>query len=1516
MSSGAYDDVPIFPSTLYPPSELTFASVLPSAHAVLEGLCASPEGWGPWSESRLLDFTPCFENAVLLTIPNLFLLAFGIPRLVGLLSTPSPSVPRGRIYQSKMLLGFLALLISIFDFAFVFVSGASQDGTRILAASLAVVAYGFALGLHEVEYFKARISSTVLLLFWMMLAVALSLKIRTDVLIGEDPVVVYSATFKLFLAVSMFILENVPKPENYYVSLDDDPNVSPEEHASIFSRISFHWMDALMKLGYRKDLDMDDLWNLRQIDSSRTNSDAFQHAWSSEMERKGPSLLRVLLRVYGPTFASAALFKFIFDILQFVQPQFLKMILQFAGSWDHPSEASPPQPLYRGVSIALLIFGGALIQTAVLHQYFHICLMTGMRLRAALVTAVYQKALRLSNKSRQGSTVGEIVNLMAVDSSRLMDNCQYLHILWSGPFQISLALYFLYDTLGPSIFVGVSIMLIMIPINAYLASKSRALNKVQMKNKDSRTKMMDELLNGIKVIKLYAWEKSFLKKIYEVRERELLTLRKMGYLSSAQSFTWSCTPFLVSLTSFWMYTIVSGQTLTSEKVFVALSLFNLLQFPLSVFPNVISATIDASVSFYRLYHFFTSEELDKTAVLHESMTVASAKPDHRNRLIVDNGTFRWDRPESSSTTETEAILSEINFSLDEGQLMAVVGRVGDGKSSLLSAILGEMYKDSGLVRVRGNVAYVPQNAWIMNATVRDNILFGNPYNPQFYKEVIAACGLKPDLEILTAGDLTEIGERGINLSGGQKQRISLARAVYSRADIYLLDDPLSAVDAHVGRHIFDHVVGPHGILKDKARLFVTHGIHFLPSANVVMMLSKGRILEMGTYAELMNKQGAMFNLMKEYGKRREDTKHEPKATLEANKGPEALAAARKESVPQVPVAPVAPVVVAEKAARPANAQLISKEESAKGSVSWEVYKTYAESCTWTTLGMYLVLAIIGQGLSVGQNVFLADWARSNDAKRGEGQSGNDDLLFRLGIYGALGALFSLTTVGQVIFVWVYCAIHSARKLHKEMLENVIALPQSFFDTTPLGRILNRFSKDQYTVDEVLPRSFQGYLRTLFVVLSVLLINSIGSPLFLAFVIPLGFLYLYFQRFYLSTSRELKRLDSSSRSPIYTHFQETLGGVTSIRAYSQETRFIHTNEDRLDFNQRAYYPSVSSNRWLAVRLECIGSLVVFSSALFSVLSVLVFGTVSASLVGLTLTYAMTVTQTLNWMVRQSCEIESNIVSVERIKEYIDVAREAPYEIPEHQPPASWPRHGAIEFKNYSTRYRPGLDLVLKNLSFNVRPKEKIGIVGRTGAGKSSLTLSLFRIIEASSGTIAIDGIDISAIGLFDLRSKITVIPQDPVLFSGTIRDNLDPFGQFSDDQIWRALESSSLSGHVASLEAKLMSPVLPGGENFSVGQRQLICLARALLRKSSILVLDEATAAIDVETDNTIQKTIRAEFSKCTILTIAHRINTVMDSDRIMVLDRGQIVEFDSPKTLLQNKKSVFYSLAREAGQAH
>ncbi|XP_042311068.1 ATP-binding cassette sub-family C member 3 isoform X6 [Sceloporus undulatus] len=1112
---------------------------------------------------------------------------------------------------------------------------------------------------------------------------------------------------------------------------------------------------------------------------------------------------------------------------------------------------------------------------------------------------------------------------MSVDAQRFMDLTTFLNMLWSAPLQICLALYFLWQGLGPSVLAGVAVMVLLIPFNAVIAMKTRAFQVEQMRYKDSRIKLMNEILSGIKVLKLYAWEPSFADKVLEIRKNELRVLKKSAYLNSLSTFAWVSAPFLVALTTFAVYvTVDENNILDAEKAFVSLSLFNLLRFPLSMLPQVISNIAQTSVSLKRIQHFLSHDELDPSSV--ETRLIAPGYS-----VTVRNGTFSWAK-------DLEPVLKDINWLIPNGSLVAVVGHVGCGKSSLVSALLGEMEKLHGEVAVKGSVAYVPQLAWIQNATLKDNILFGQPHNEQKYQMVVEACALKQDLEMLPGGDQTEIGEKGINLSGGQRQRVSLARAVFSDADVYLLDDPLSAVDSHVAKHIFDKVIGPEGILREKTRILVTHGINFLPQVDHIVVVVDGMISEMGSYQELLQQNRSFAEFLRNYAPDEDVEEDEPTivedeevllaedtlsnhtdladsepVTNEVRKQflrqlsvissdgecPSKMSTKRRVCDKKPPEPPVPKKGPPEK--------LIQAETTETGTVKFTVFWQYMKAVGPIVSLFICFLYCCQNAASVGANVWLSDWT-NEPVINGTQQNVHR----RVGVYAALGLLQGLLVLISS-FTLAMGGIRAARTLHAGLLANKLHTPQSFYDTTPTGRIINRFSKDIYVIDEVIPPTILMFLGTFFTSLSTMIVIMASTPLFAVVIIPLAILYFFAQRFYVATSRQLKRLESVSRSPIYSHFSETVTGSSVIRAYRREKSFVSISDTKVNDNQKSYYPGIVSNRWLGIRVEFVGNCVVFFAALFAVLSK---SKLSPGLVGLSVSYALQVTMSLNWMVRMTSDLESNIVAVERVKEYSETETEAPWVIADKRPPEDWPNQGEVQISNYSVRYRKGLDLVLKDLSLSVKGGEKVGIVGRTGAGKSSMTLCLFRILEAVEGEIKIDGLRIADIGLHDLRSRLTIIPQDPVLFSGTLRMNLDPFNKYSEEEIWKALELSHLKRFVGSQPAMLDYECSEGGENLSVGQRQLVCLARALLRKTRILILDEATAAIDLETDDLIQTTIRTQFEDCTVLTIAHRLNTIMDYTRVLVLDKGAIAEFDTPSKLIESK-GIFYAMAKDAGLA-
>ncbi|GAA5856368.1 hypothetical protein JCM8547_008708 [Rhodosporidiobolus lusitaniae] len=1333
----------------------------------------------------------------------------------------------------------------------------------------------------------------------------------------------------------------------------------PRIRANIFQRLTFSWMTPMMKTGKEKYLTEEDLWALPPDDTAHALGSRLEAAWQSRRaaiadktdthppsfqepsyavsaadgrgkkeaeKKKKPSLLGALVAAYGGPFFMAALYKLLQDILAFVQPQLLRRLLQFVGTYN----TDDGEPAFHGYAIALGMFVCAVTQTLLLHCYFARVFETGMRVRAGLVSIIYKKALLLSPAERGGRLTGDIVNLQSTDATRLQDVCTYGQIAWSGIFQISIAFVSLYKLLGWSAFAGVAVMIASMPLTALIARFQTRMQRQQMKNKDQRTSLMSEILNNIRSIKLYAWEGSFAQRLLTLRNsQELAMLKKMGYLSASSNFLWSFTPLAVAFSSFATFVLVSGKPLTSDIVFPAITLFQMLGFPLAVLPVVFASLVEAYVSMDRVSDFLMAKEIQSDAV---HISVPSRELKEGDELIsVVGGDFTWGSMPAPDAPQVQPLntLEDITLSVKKGDLIAVVGRVGAGKSSLLSAILGEMNKVDGQVTVRGTVAYTAQQPWIMGGTIKQNITFGHRFEREFYELVIEACALKQDLKMLPSGDETEVGEKGISLSGGQKARVALARAVYARADIYLLDDPLSAVDAHVGRHLHDRVIGPNGLLKDKARLLCTNAIPYCEQADELVFLRNGVILERSTYAKAIQGDSDLSKLLIEFGKAgdnddeestetaadansgTDETVVEPEPVDEATLDAEDLALKLKQKDCAALMRRAVPVPVEEQKRETLLALKRStrpKENREQGSVKWAVYKEYIKANGYLGVILYLFTIVLQQVLLVAKDVWLKTWAQHN---ADTGTNGN--IPYYLGVYGAIGFTASAIFFVNGVLLYSMCVVKSAQHMHDGMFHAVLRSPMLFFEQTPIGTILNRFSRDVQVIDDVLARVFGGFFRTLVGVFGMIAVISASAPAFLLVLVPVLFIYKRIQTYYLATSRELKRLDATTKSPIFASFQESLGGVSTIRAYRQAQRFIAENEARVDRNQEAFFPSINCNRWLAVRLEFLGAIVIFSAAFLAVAILERTRNIDAGIVGLMLSYALSTTQTLNWIVRSATEVETNIVSVERVQEYINLPSEAPLEIPDAAPPADWPQTGSIKFDHVQARYRPELDLVLKDISFEIKGGESVGVVGRTGAGKSSLTMVLYRVIEAAGGKITIDGIDVSKIGLHDLRSRLSVIPQDPQLWTGTLRDNLDPTGRASDAQLWSALEQCRLKEHVEGMDGKLEAKIEEGGSNFSSGQRQLLCLGRALIRRSKILILDEATAAVDVESDREIQQVIRREFGSCTTFTVAHRIGTIMDSDKILVVDAGRVAEYDTPAVLLERPQSLFRALAIEAG---
>ncbi|WKX94652.1 hypothetical protein Q1695_011711 [Nippostrongylus brasiliensis] len=1457
------------------------------------------------------NVSECFQHTILVWVPVAFFWVL-LPPLIAqaqLNSRRYSSLPWSPHLILKTAITTLITAVSAFIMFYTFFSSNSYPASDILYPILWTVTFAVATYAHYMRKEAGMVTSGILHLSAVLFAICGGPQFYQNVRQGnDDPTYLSSAPCIAYLLWYSALIVYV------FLMCFADPRTKSEKlrgsveiDSSFFNRLLLWWYNPIPLKGAKKDLEPEDLFDLNEGSTTVFLRKLWESHWDPRMaayqrkmelweksngkEKKPslPSVVATLFNMFRWEFLTASALKVTSDTLQFASPFLLHQLIGFVSDMN--------SPLWIGLSYSILMFSASELRSLVLNSYFYIMYRMGIKFQTALTAAVFKKALRLSSSARRHKTVGEIVNLMTIDIERFQMITPQIQQFWSCPYQITLALAYLFVTLGYSAIPGVIIMIIFLPSNIICSIIVKRWQVEQMKLKDQRTKMVNELLNGIKVVKLYAWEIPMEEHIDEIRQKELSLLRKSFLVRNVMDSFNTASPFLVALFSFGTFVLSSPtHLLTPQVAFVSLTLFNQLRSPMTMIAFLISQTVQAVVSNKRLKEYFVADELDPTVVNKESGTDEST-------IEFSGFTASWDGVETENNT-----LQDINLGAEQGSFVAVVGQVGSGKSSLLNALLGEMGKLRGRIGLHGKVAYVPQVPWIQNMTLRDNILFGRPFDKKKYSQVVAACALKPDLKILPNGDLTEIGEKGINLSGGQKARVALARAVYQDCDIYLLDDPLSAVDAHVGKHIFERVLGPDGLLKNKTRLLVTHRLSYIKCADEIIVMEGGQVIESGRYGELMRKRGTFHRFIEEYKSSTEsDESEEDSSSSDSGALEKGTQGTDEDETSDVEEKTSKSAITSSIAVRSGDGKLIEKEGVESGNVKLSVYRLYTKAATYWKSFLFIAFFIGFQTFQTLRSFWLSAWSDEYDGTHDKQMA----LGWRLGVYGGLGTIESISFLLSLISL-AFAGLAASYNLHAPLLHNLLRSPMSFFDTTPLGRILNRCAKDIEIIDMLLPTNFRYLIMCVSQVAVTLIVIVISTPIFAVVIVPLMVIYYFFLRFYVPTSRQLKRLESTHRSPIFSHFGETIQGAASVRAFNKVEQFQSFSGRLVDEFIKCKYSNIVSNRWLAIRLEMIGNFVIFFAALFAVISKELGWVTSPGIVGVSISYALNVTEVLNFAVRQISEIEANIVAVERIKEYTHTPTEAAWDIPERKPPAYWPMTGCVKFIDYSTRYREGLDLVLNGITADISQGEKIGIVGRTGAGKSSFALALFRMIEPASGRIIIDGVDISSIGLHDLRGNITIIPQDPVLFSGTLRFNLDPFGRSSDADLWSALETSHLKKFVSSLQGGLDYLISEGGENISVGQRQLVCLARAVLRNARVLVLDEATAAIDVTTDALIQATIREQFRNSTVFTIAHRLNTIMDYDRIMVLEKGRISEFDSPDALLADPESAFTKMVQDS----
>ncbi|KAL7135023.1 hypothetical protein ABFS83_11G065400 [Erythranthe nasuta] len=1243
----------------------------------------------------------------------------------------------------------------------------------------------------------------------------------------------------------------------------------PFSSAGIWNQLTFMWLNPLFKKGHCEKLELEDVPPIPPSESADEASSLLEESLRRRQKNQTTSMPNAIVNAIWTPLAINAVFAGINTTASYIGPLLITSFVNFLSADDENSK------WHHGMILALIFFTAKCVESLSQRQWYFGAHRIGIRVRAALMALIYKKSLSIKYG---GTSSGKIINYVNVDVERIGDFCWYFHGIWLLPVQVTFALVILYKNLGaaPSFAALFTTIFVMIS-NTPLANMQESLHTKIMEAKDSRIKATSETLKSMRVLKLHSWESKFLKKLLHLRETERGYLKKYLYTSSAVAFLFWASPTLVSVVTFTVCVVV-GTPLTSGTVLSALATFRILQEPIYNLPELISMIAQTKVSIDRVQSFITCEDQKKSAHYHAS----SAAPGFA--IEIDTSEFSWQNGDAK--TRPSLKITE-KLKIKKGSKVAVCGSVGSGKTSFLCSILDEIPRISGpRIKTCGSKAFVPQSAWIQTGTIRDNVLFGKEMNRLLYEDVVEACALNHDIEMWADGDLCVVGERGVNLSGGQKQRIQMARALYSNSDVYLLDDPFSAVDAHTGAHMFKKCLMQ--LLHEKTVVYVTHQLEFLDASDLVLVMKDGRIVESGKYQDLIsNPDGELIRQMAAHSK-----------SLDQVNPPKCISSSKSYHQPkQIEVTEVKFIDLS-RSSRVSERNL--HEETESGRVKWHVYATFI-TCAYKggLVPLILLCQIFFQLLQMVSNYWIA-WGSEKDE--------NVTKKNLIVIFALLSGGSSLFILGRAVLLSTI-AIETAQRLFLGMITSVFRAPLSFFDSTPSSRILNRSSTDQSIVDTDIPYRLAGLAFALIQLLSiVVLMSQVAWQVFFLFVVVFA-VSAWYQAYYITTARELARMVPIQQAPILQHFSESITGATIIRSFNQEHRFWKTNTDLINDYSRVAFHNSGTMEWLCVRINFLFNLVFF--LLLVILVSLPRSTIDPSMAGLAATYGLSLNVLQAWVIWNLCNVENKMISVERILQFSGIQSEAPLLVEDSRPEKEWPLNGRIEVENLHIQYNPALPTVLRGITCTFPSKKKIGIVGRTGSGKSTLIQALFRVVEPSQGRILIDGVDISKIGLQDLRSRLSIIPQDPILFQGTLRTNLDPLQEHSDHEIWEVLRKCHLAENVKQDERLLDAPVAEDGENWSVGQRQLVCLARVLLQRRRILVLDEATASVDTATDNLIQKTIREETNGCTVLTVAHRIPTVVDNDLVLVLGEGKVVEYESPAELLGDVNSAFSRLVME-----
>ncbi|OVA11350.1 ABC transporter [Macleaya cordata] len=1292
-----------------------------------------------------------------------------------------------------------------------------------------------------------------------------------DVVSWPVSLLLLSCAFRLFRQLVSQNTEDQTLSEPLLIGKGEN-NRSELGKSNLFSQLTFSWLNSLMRLGHSKPLSLEDIPDLVPEDEANIAYQAFSHAWEELLVSQKSSdndsnlVLWALARVYLKEMILVGIYAFVRTLSIIVSPLLLYAFVRYSNR--------EKEDLSQGILLVGLLVIIKVIESLSQRHWYFSSRRFGMRMRSALMVAVYQKQLKLSSLGRKRHSTGEIVNYIAVDAYRMGEFPFWFHSAWTYTVQLFLAIGVLFGIVGFGALPGLVPLLMCGLINVPFAKMLQHCQSRFMVAQDERLRATSEVLNNMKIIKLQSWEEKFKEMIESLRDTEFKWLSKSQIQKSYGTALYWMSPTLISSVVFFGCVLTKSAPLNASSIFTILATLRCMSEPVRMIPEALSAIIQVKVSLDRLHNFLLDDELKG-----ENVMISSQPQNSGVHIVIQSGIFSWELDLAVPT------LICVDLVVKRGQKIAVCGPVGAGKSSLLHAILGEIPKISGSVDVFGSIAYVSQTSWIQSGTIRDNVLYGKPMDQTRYKKAIKACALDKDIKSFNHGDLTEIGQRGLNMSGGQRQRIQLARAVYNDADIYLLDDPFSAVDAHTAASLFNDCVM--GALKNKTVILVTHQVEFLAEADRILVMEGGQVTQSGTYEELLTVGTAFEQLVNAH--KNAMTVIDPANNGNMSETQKLDSDRSEESGKFYPIKENNDGEISMNGMP--GIQLTEDEEKETGGVGWKPFYDYIlVSKGSLLLGSSFLTQSTFIALQIASTYWLAVGIQIPHISSG----------MLIGVYTGISAISSIFVYLRSYFA-ALLGLKASKAFFSGLTNSVFNAPMLFFDSTPIGRILTRASSDLSILDFDIPFSIAFIIAGGIEILSTIaIIATVTWPVLIVAVLVM-LAVKYVQGYYLASARELIRINGTTKAPVMNYAAETSLGVATIRAFAMTDSFFHNYLNLIDTDAKLFFHSNAAMEWLVIRVEAFQNMTLFTAALLLVL--LPQGAVAPGFVGLSLSYAMALTGTQVFMTRWYCNLANYIISVERIKQFMEIPSEPPAIVDDKRPPPSWPSKGRIDLQDLKIKYRPNAPLVIKGITCTFKEGTRVGVVGRTGSGKTTLISALFRLVEPVSGKILIDGLDICLMGLKDLRLKLSIIPQEPTLFRGTVRTNLDPLGLYSDQEIWEAIEKCQLKATISSLPNLLDSSVSDDGDNWSAGQRQLFCLGRVLLRRNKILVLDEATASIDSATDAILQRVIRQEFKNCTVITIAHRVPTVTDSDMVMVLSYGEMVEYDEPSKLMETNSS-------------